>query len=79
MANGGGAACLRLRVPIVNRDYINHRFLLNDDKIQDLSNFIKAHYRDRIGFDDLQDIDFAYETLRVYQRLHDLIEEVDLI
>lgn len=73
MANGGGSACLRLRVPIVNQQAMHQAYLLNDTRFDSISDFIKNHYRDRITLDDLQDMDFAIETLSVYNKLNDVI------
>jgi succinylarginine dihydrolase len=73
MANGGGSACLRVRVPIINKDAVNQSYLFNDERFKKLEHFIKNNYRDRLTFDDLQDIDFATETLAIHQNLNTLI------
>ncbi len=73
MANGGGSACLRLRVPLIDTTIVHQSYLLNESRFKILSDFIKQHYRDRISFDDLQDIDFATEALSVYEALNDVI------
>jgi succinylarginine dihydrolase len=36
-------------------DSIGPRVLMDDDLYNDLSNWIKTHYRDRLTFEDLQD------------------------
>ena len=57
MRNGGGPACLRLRV-VLSDDELNamHRgVLLTDELYERLTAWIKAHYRDRLSQQDLAD------------------------
>lgn len=57
MKNGGGPACLRLRV-LLNQDQLNSlrpRVILDDSLYRDLVTWIETHYRDRLIFDDLRD------------------------
>jgi succinylarginine dihydrolase len=57
MRNGGGPACLRLRV-VLSDDELNamHRgVLLTDDLYERLTIWVEAHYRDRLSQDDLAD------------------------
>lgn len=69
MANGGGPACLRLRVPVINPDAVDQRYMLNHEKIDILSDFIKENYRDRLELNDMRDVDFAHEVLEVQEKL----------
>jgi succinylarginine dihydrolase len=57
MNNGGGPACLRLRVPLTEteRKAIFARVFLDDALYADLKAWIENHYRDRIVADDLAD------------------------
>lgn len=57
MKNGGGPACLRLRVALSQTqiDSIQPRVLLDDDLYIDLKSWIERHYRDRLSFEDLRD------------------------
>jgi succinylarginine dihydrolase len=57
MKNGGGPACLRLRVALSQAqiDSIQPRVLLNDALYNDLKLWIERHYRDRLSFEDLRD------------------------
>jgi succinylarginine dihydrolase len=75
MANGGGSACLRLRVPLINTMAVHQAYLLDDDKFVKLTDFIKNNYRDRIVFDDLRDIDFANQTLSTHNRFQEMIAD----
>ena len=57
MRNGGGPACLRLRVAM-NEAQINSiepRVLLTDDLYQELVDWVNKHYRDQLHIDDLRD------------------------
>ncbi len=57
MRNGGGPACLRLRV-VLNDDELSamHRgVLLTDDLYDRLTTWVKGHYRDRLSQEDLAD------------------------
>ncbi|KRB41257.1 N-succinylarginine dihydrolase [Phenylobacterium sp. Root700] len=57
MRNGGGPACLRLRVPVDGpaRAGIDPRFLLTPERWQALSAVVEAHWPERISPDDLVD------------------------
>ncbi|MBL4906571.1 MAG: N-succinylarginine dihydrolase, partial [Sneathiella sp.] len=57
MKNGGGPACLRLRVALSKtaRDSIKPRVFMNDELFSDLSNWVKKHYRDQLLPEDLAD------------------------
>ncbi|MEM7360610.1 MAG: N-succinylarginine dihydrolase [Pseudomonadota bacterium] len=57
MKNGGGPACLRLRVVLsqAQMDSIKPRVLMNDSLYNDLVAWVKTHYRDRLSFEDLRD------------------------
>ncbi len=75
MRNGGGPACLRLRVVLSNEEAIaaNQNFLLNDEKISKLESWVNAHYRDRVIPDDLRDPSFMDESFAAMQALTDLL------
>jgi len=57
MSNGGGPACLRLRVILTahERAAINPAFMLSDEKINSLQDWVKRHYRDELIPADLAD------------------------
>jgi succinylarginine dihydrolase len=57
MRNGGGPACLRLRV-VLNEDELaacNQKMLLDDDLFEQLSSWVNTHYRDELHDKDLRD------------------------
>jgi len=75
MRNGGGPACLRLRVVLsaAEAGAANPRFILDGAKISALEDWVRAHYRDRVTPDDLSDPDFMEESFAAMQALTDLL------
>jgi succinylarginine dihydrolase len=63
MRNGGGPACLRLRVLLSQQevDAISARVVLDDALYADLGAWIEAHYRDQLTVNDLADPKFYEE------------------
>jgi succinylarginine dihydrolase len=64
MSNGGGPACLRLRVPLTaeQRLHLGARVVLDEALFADLSAWVIKHYRDRLGTDDLRDVSLLEES-----------------
>ncbi|SFL81723.1 N-succinylarginine dihydrolase [Marinobacter zhejiangensis] len=57
MRNGGGPACLRLRVVLTEDELkaMHHGVLMNDALYERLTTWVHAHYRDRLSQEDLAD------------------------
>lgn len=57
MKNGGGPACLRLRVPLTQQELgaVNSNCLLDESLYSRLKSWITKHYRDRLTLNDLRD------------------------
>ncbi|EKE83832.1 N-succinylarginine dihydrolase [Idiomarina xiamenensis] len=57
MRNGGGPACLRLRVALNDEELaaVNPHSLMNDALFDRLNQWVDKHYRDRLSVDDLRD------------------------
>ena len=57
MRNGGGPACLRLRVELKQQELaaVNPATLINDDLYKRLTAWVERHYRDRLGETELAD------------------------
>ena len=71
MMNGGGPACLRLKV-ILNEDEINKvnkNFILNNKRLELIENLIEREYRDELYPDDLKDPSLLDESRRVLDEL----------
>lgn len=64
MHNGGGPACLRLRVPLTPGDRAAaHPGIFLSDALDDLlRRWVRRHYRDELRFDDLADPRLLDET-----------------
>ena len=71
MMNGGGPACLRLKV-ILNEDEINKvnkNFILNNKRLELIEDLIEREYRDELYPDDLKDPSLLDESRRVLDEL----------
>jgi succinylarginine dihydrolase len=75
MRNGGGPACLRLRVPLEahERDALGARVLFDDALAADLERWVVAHYRDRLSPADLGDPLLLDESRRALDELTQLL------
>ena len=76
MANGGGPACLRLRVPVTlaQLSAIHPAFLLDETRIDALQQWVKRFYRDRLAAKDLADWELLREIQQGREALEELIE-----
>jgi len=71
MRNGGGPACLRLRVVLsaAERAALSGRVLLDDTLHGELTAWVERHYRDRLAPKDLADPQLAEESLAALDEL----------
>jgi len=71
MRNGGGPACLRLRVPLTReeRAAIGPRIFLDETLADELDAWIRRHYRDRLLPADLADPQLLDESRRALDEL----------
>jgi succinylarginine dihydrolase len=53
MANGGGPACLRLRV-VADPAEVDPRFMVDDARLDWIADVIRRHWPEQIHHDDLQ-------------------------
>ena len=74
MANGGGPACLRLRV-VADPATVDPRFLVDDAKLDRLADVIGRHWPEQIDHDDLQSRRWSREIERARAAL---LEALDL-
>lgn len=75
MNNGGGPACLRLRV-VMNEQQISGtsaRVLLDEALYQDLRGWVERHYRDRLSVEDLHDPSLLNECRTALDELTQLL------
>jgi succinylarginine dihydrolase len=75
MDNGGGPACLRLRVALspTERAAMNPKVLLDDALHAELMAWVNRHYRDRLAIDDLADPQLISETRGALDELSDIL------
>ncbi|TDX31586.1 succinylarginine dihydrolase [Modicisalibacter xianhensis] len=75
MRNGGGPACLRLRIVLSERERqgLTGRVLLDDTLYGELTEWVNRHYRDSLTPDDLADPQLAEETLTALDELTRLL------
>ncbi|MEL7129839.1 MAG: N-succinylarginine dihydrolase [Pseudomonadota bacterium] len=76
MRNGGGPACLRLRV-VMTEDEIaaaHNGVFLDDDKIDDLCEAVRATYRDTLSPADLADPEFAADCRTARSRILEVLD-----
>lgn len=75
MRNGGGPACLRLRVPLTDAEYaqLHPGFVLTPEKITQLETWVKKHYRDQLTVSDLLDKQFRDECATALAALGELL------
>ena len=76
MSNGGGPACLRLRV-VLNDEQLSamHQgVLLNTDRYALLTEWVNRHYRDELEPNDLRDVALVYEVADAFGELAQILD-----
>ncbi|MBZ6071378.1 N-succinylarginine dihydrolase [Aeromonas schubertii] len=76
MRNGGGPACLRLRVALNDAELaaVNQACLMNDTLLTRLNQWVDKHYRDRLSFDDLRDPALVSESRAALDELTQILQ-----
>lgn len=76
MSNGGGPACLRLRVPMTDQQSqaLGGRVILDEALEADLRAWVERHYRDRLAPEDLLDPQLWKEQRDALDQLAGLLE-----
>ena len=76
MRNGGGPACLRLRVVLTGeeRAALGGNVIMDDRLYRDLTAWVEKHYRDKVTPEDLADPDFAGESLAALDALTGILK-----
>ena len=79
MSNGGGPACLRLRVVLTKEELrqTNHEFLLDEQRIDELEAWVKANYRESLLPADLADPQLLQESYQALESLAKLLNQID--
>ena len=73
MANGGGPACLRLRV-VADPATVDPRFLVDEARLDRIADCIERHWPDAIAPGDLADPALAERVIRARAALLDLLD-----
>ncbi|BFM49603.1 N-succinylarginine dihydrolase [Marinomonas sp. THO17] len=75
MSNGGGPACLRLRVALTatERQAVNSNIWMNDQQFERLNFWVDKHYRDRLVETDLADPQLLTESRTALDELTQLL------
>ena len=76
MRNGGGPACLRLRVVMREGEIAaaHQGVFLDEAKIDSLQGVVRAHYRDTLSPQDLADPAFAQACISARRAILDVLE-----
>ena len=76
MRNGGGPACLRLRVVMTEKEIAatHQGMFLDEDKIDALQAVVRAHYRDELSPADLADPEFSKECFAARAAILDVLD-----
>lgn len=76
MNNGGGPACLRLRVVLTEEQAaaIHQGIIYTDSLHQSLGQWVETHYRDSLSPDDLRDPKLIDESYRAFEALTKILD-----
>jgi len=75
MRNGGGPACLRLRVTMTENEWaqVNPKMKFSDDLFAALNDWVNTHYRDDLAPEDLADSRLMIESFEALDVLTDIL------
>lgn len=76
MRNGGGPACLRLRVALTEDELaaVNQHTLMNDDLFARLNTWVEKHYREQLSVADLADPQLLIESRTALDELTQILK-----
>lgn len=76
MQNGGGPACLRLRVPLSEKEYsaMHQGVIIDDDLLNTLEQWIMKHYREELSYHALADPKFIIEIETALDELSQILK-----
>ena len=71
MMNGGGPACLRLKILLANDEIkgLNQNFIMNEEILDAIKSLIEREYRDILHPEDLKDPNLLDESRRILDEL----------
>lgn len=76
MRNGGGPACLRLRIPMKEQELaaMQQTVLVSEELLARLEQWVDTHYRSELVIQDLADPQLMYENLRALDELTQIVQ-----
>lgn len=76
MHNGGGPACLRLRVPLSQEalSSMHQGVIINSHLLEQLENWVDTHYRDTLTFEDFINPTLYLEIKKAFVELETIIK-----
>lgn len=76
MRNGGGPACLRLRVALTEAELaaVNPHVLMSESLFERLNQWVDKHYRDELHVDDLRDPNLLTESRSALDELTQILK-----
>lgn len=76
MQNGGGPACLRLRIPLTDAQLsaMHQGVLVNDSLLDTLDDWVQRHYRSQLHADDLDDPALINECFSALDELTSILD-----
>ena len=76
MQNGGGPACLRLRVVLTDEElaHVHENVMLTEPRYDRLVGWVGRHFRDRLHIDDLVDPLFVKECQKALDELTEILD-----
>ena len=76
MNNGGGPACLRLRVVVSEEELetLGEKYRIRPALVERLGNWIESHYRDELSQNDLADPSLADQSQRAMKQLRLILD-----
>jgi succinylarginine dihydrolase len=78
MANGGGPACLRLRV-VADPQTVDPRFIVDDAKLDRIAEVVRRHWPEEINHEDLQRTALVHDVGEARTSLLDALSLAELI
>jgi succinylarginine dihydrolase len=75
MANGGGPACLRLRIPLAYDEYqaLDPRIFMDDNLYNKLYEIINNFYTDKLTLENLLDKNFLEQSRRALDNISQVL------
>ena len=76
MRNGGGPACLRLRVGLSQAELnaVNPNILMNDTLFNTLNSWVDRHYRDELAQEELADPELLLQSRSALDELTQILK-----